>query len=414
MRRGIHAAGRVNQNHNLSTTKQRSKQMTKRIALIAPSLSVADAAQNNADHLFELCGGNTGNFAFVFALHQLLSPHADVLPWEVDAETVKRRYDVIVFACANQLGLHTDLGWLADHLSAMDRPIIAVGLGAQADDTSRPVELTAGTRRWLDVIADSAPSSAPNIGVRGLYTQSQLQLLGHAARGAVIGCPSNLINPSPALGRSIELKFAAAAIERVAVPAGLHHWQDLQCIEEWLADLVESCSGTYVAQSEIDMIRLARDEADAIAPDILEQLRIYIRPKLSTADLVRWMRRYATTFIDAASWMDAMRKFDFVVGPRFHGVMLGIQAGVPGAVIAHDSRTFELCQTMGIPVRDHKEITDKFGIHDLRSMFPFDGAAYDQKRATLAQTLANMFSHAGIGTSLAHLEGIGEKRAAAA
>jgi polysaccharide pyruvyl transferase WcaK-like protein len=126
------------------------------------------------------------------------------------------------------------------------------------------------------------------------------------------------------------------------------------------------------------------------------------------------MRRYATTFIDAASWMDAMRKFDFVVGPRFHGVMLGIQAGVPGAVIAHDSRTLELCQTMVIPVRDHKDIPDKFGIRDLRSMFPFDGAAYDQKRATLARTLASMFSHAGIVTSLAHLEGIGEKQAAAA
>jgi polysaccharide pyruvyl transferase WcaK-like protein len=223
-----------------------------------------------------------------------------------------------------------------------------------------------------------------------------------------------LINPDPALGRSIERRYAAEVIDRVAVPAGLHLWPGLQRIEEWLADLVESCSGTYVAQSEIDMIRLARDEAAAIAPNVLEQLRAYIRPKLSTPDFVRWTRRYATTFIDAASWMDAMRKFDFVVGPRFHGVMLGIQAGVPGAVIAHDSRTFELCQTMGIPVRDHKEIQDKFGIGDLRSMFPFDGAAYDQKRATLAHTLANMFSHAGIVTSLAHLEGIGEKQAAAA
>jgi hypothetical protein len=374
-----------------------------RIALIAPSLSVADAAQNNADHLFRLCGGNTGNFAFVFALHQLLSPNADVLPWDVDPETVRERYDAVVFACANQLGPHTDLGWLANRLSAMRRPILAVGLGAQTLDTSLPLELTAGTRRWLDVIADSAPSSAPNIGVRGLYTQSQLELLGHAARGAIIGCPSNFINPDLALGRSIERRCASHAIERVAVPAGLHLWPSLQRIEEWLADMVESCTGLYVAQSEIDMIRLARDEPDSISPDVLEQLRGYIRPKLSTAEFVRWMRRFATTFIDAASWMDAMRKFDFVVGPRFHGVMLALQAGVPGAVIAHDSRTFELCQTMGIPVRDHKDITEAFGIRDLTSMFPFDGAAYDEKRAKLARTLASMFSHAGIVTSLPHL-----------
>ena len=371
-----------------------------RIALIAPSMSVPDAAQSDTDHLFKLCGGNTGNFAFVFALHKLLSPNVDILTWDADPAMVKERYDAIVFACANQLGPHTDLGWLANRLSAMGRPILAIGLGAQTLDTSQPLELTAGTRRWVDVIADSAPSSAPNIGVRGLYTQSQLEILGHAARGAVIGCPSNFINPDPALGKSIEKRWATQTIERVAVPAGLQLWPSLQHIEEWLADIVETCNGVYVAQSEVDMLRMARDEFHSMAPDVIEQLRSYIRPKLNTADFVRWARRYATTFIDAASWMDAMRKFDFVVGPRFHGVMLAIQAGIPGAVIAHDSRTFELCQTIGIPVRDHMDIKEEFGIHDLSSMFSFDGNAYDQKRATLARMLGSMFSHAGIMTSL--------------
>jgi hypothetical protein len=57
-----------------------------------------------------LCGGNTGNFAFVFALHQLLSPDVDVVSWEANPEMVREKYDAIVFACANQLGPHTDLG----------------------------------------------------------------------------------------------------------------------------------------------------------------------------------------------------------------------------------------------------------------------------------------------------------------
>src|ERR1700745_3762137 len=85
-----------------------------RVALIAPSLSVTDAFSENAEHLFRLCGGNTGNFAFVCALHQLLSPDVDVVSWDVNPELVKEKYDAVVFACANQLGPHTDLGWLAD------------------------------------------------------------------------------------------------------------------------------------------------------------------------------------------------------------------------------------------------------------------------------------------------------------
>jgi len=366
-----------------------------RIALIAPALTVSDAFHSSADHLFKRCGGNTGNFAFVFALHQLLSPNVDVVPWEADPDAIRERYDLIVFACANQLGPHTDLGWLAERLDKMDRPILAIGLGAQAASTAREVELTAGTRRWVEVIAAHAPSSAPNIGVRGSYTLSQLERLGFRDNSVVIGCPSNFMNPSTALGQTIADKYHRA-IERVAVPAGLQLWPGLQAIENSLADIVEQCAGLYIAQSEIDMIRLARDEADAIAPEELERLRAYIRPKLSTAEFIRWARRYAAAFIDAASWTDAMRKFDFVTGPRFHGVMMAIQAGVPGGVIAHDSRTFELCQTIGIPVRDHKELTEPFTMKDLPAMFPFDGVAYDRKRAQLARTLADMLQSAGI------------------
>jgi len=182
----------------------------------------------------------------------------------------------------------------------------------------------------------------------------------------------------------------------VAVPAGLHLWPSLQRIEASLADLVEACSGIYVAQSEIDMIRLARDEADSVAPDVLEKIRAYVRPRLTTMEFVQWMRRYAVTYIDAPSWIDSMRKFDFVVGPRFHGVMLGVQAGIPGGVIAHDSRTLELCNTMGLPVCLHHALDHKFTIQDLKTIFKCDWVAYDERRRDLARTLTHLFSAANL------------------
>jgi hypothetical protein len=384
-----------------------------RVALMASALTVPDASYRSADHLFTLSGGNTGNCAFVFGLQQILSPDVDVVPWNIEPEVVKERYDIIVFACANQLGPHTDLRWMADRLGQMDRPIIAVGLGAQAKTTSHDVELTDGTRRWLDVIAAHAPSSAPNIGARGAYTLSQLERLGHGKRSTVIGCPSNFINPDATLGQTIAQKYQRDT-DRVAVPAGLHYWPNLRRLEQCLADIVESCNGIYIAQSELDMVRLARDEWEAIAPDVLQIMRAHIRPSLDTADFLSWIRRYAVTFIDAASWLDAMRKFDFVVGPRFHGVMLGIQAGVPGAVISHDSRTFELCQTVGIPVRDYAELPERFTIEDVKAMFPFDGAAYDRQRAKLARVLADMMIRAGITLTAPNLNVIAAAPATAA
>ena len=38
-----------------------ARQKPQRIALMAPSYSIPDAFCQNSDHLFKLCGGNTGN-----------------------------------------------------------------------------------------------------------------------------------------------------------------------------------------------------------------------------------------------------------------------------------------------------------------------------------------------------------------
>ena len=386
-----------------------------RVALIAPSLSVTDAFSENAEHLFKLCGGNTGNFAFVFALHQLLSPDVDVVSWEANPDMVKEKYDAVVFACANQLGPHTDLGWLADRLVAMDRPIVAIGLGAQTLDTTQPIEVTDGTRRWLDVIADHAPSSAPNIGVRGAYTLSQVERLGHRAKAVIVGCPSNFIN-SNALARPVDRAEACRRQHRADRSA-----RRASSMAGPAAD--RRASGRHGGELFRTLRRAVRTRHDTAGtrrsrmrsrPMFWKKSACMCarssRPRSSSAGCVDMARR----FIDAASWIDAMRKFDFVVGPRFHGVMLAVQAGVPGGVIAHDSRTFELCQTMGIPVRHYSELKENFSIQDLKSMFPFDGAAYDQRRAALAQTMAEMFSHAGIAGNWRHFRIIENNRAAAA
>ena len=95
----------------------------------------------------------------------------------------------------------------------------------------------------------------------------------------------------------------------------------------------------------------------------------------------------------------SMRNFDFVVGPRFHGVMLAMQAGTPGGVIAHDSRTHEMCETMEIPVRMHSDMPARFLPSDLTALFPFQTAAYDHRRSELAGRYADMLIAAGIEPS---------------
>ena len=98
----------------------------------------------------------------------------------------------------------------------------------------------------------------------------------------------------------------------------------------------------------------------------------------------------------AGSWLDAMRGFDFAVGARIHGVLLPIQAGVPGGVVAHDSRTLELCQTMGVPVRLPQEIPAGLTPKDLPGLFEFDVAAYAATRERLRRVYVEFLRGCGI------------------
>ena len=293
---------------------------------------------------------------------------------------------------------------LADMLDQASLPIVAIGLGAQAKDLQSRVELTAGTKRWLQVVAAHAPSGGPNIGVRGEFSRQQVERYGAGDRAAITGCPSNLINTDPGLPAKLGEKYRSAKFERIAVPAGLQLWPQLKAAEQALADLVELTSGLYVAQSELDMIRLARGEFDRIELKTLGILRDYIRPKLSHDEFRTWCNRYAICFNDAASWMESMRKFDFVVGPRFHGVMLAMQAGSPGGVVAHDSRTFEMCETMNIPVCKHHDLPARIDAEALRSLFVFDPLAYERKRTELGRRYADILRSAGIEPSAGVVE----------
>lgn len=371
-----------------------------KVALIAPQLWVHESFCHSSDHLFRKSGANTGNFAFVHALWSHLAPHVEIFPWEASPAMIRDRCDIIVMACANQLGPHSNLEQLAVTFERAKLPILAIGLGAQAQELGATVELTAGTRRWLDVIAAHAPTTAPNIGLRGEFSRQLVELNGHRDRAIVTGCPSNLINPDPSLGNRIDERHRRGRIERVAVPAGLHHWAKLAKLERLLADIVEQTSGLYIAQSEIDMIRMARGEWDNMDDATFHSLRNYVRPSLSDDDFRLWCKRHASCFIDAASWMESMRTFDFVAGPRFHGVMLAIQAGTPGGVIAHDSRTLEMCETMVIPVRMHDNMPASFAASDLPSLFEFEAAAYDRRRSELAGRFVDMLMAAGVTPSV--------------
>ena len=366
-----------------------------RIGLLSPPRRYEDAFLSNAEQLFNCSSNNLGNFAFAEALFRHLAPAA-VTHWFVPREQARERFDILALAAANQLGAHNDLGNFAKHLENIGLPLVVVGLGAQAESLESPVDLPPGTERWARTLAALAPGKAPNIGVRGEFSLRTLEKLGLGEHAVVIGCPSNFLNDRPDYYAVLRARVEKPRIDRLCVAAGNPYVPSVRHLEARLAQLVAATCGAYVAQAELDMVRFARGEGERSDPEAREAIRRFVAPELSHDELAVWRQRHAMCFSDATSWMDAMRNFDFALGARFHGVMLAVQAGTPGGVLAHDSRPREMCRTMAIPARQAEETPADFRLDDIRRRFAFDVEQFATTRERLRGTYVDLLRGCGI------------------
>jgi hypothetical protein len=367
-----------------------------RIGLLAPERRYEDSFLTRSEPLFDASGANLGNFAFVEAIWRHLAPEVTIMPWGVAAGEARERADILVLAAANQLGAHNDLGEFATHLESIGLPLVVVGLGAQAESLHSPVNLPTGTERWARVLAALAPSSAPNIGLRGEFTARVMERLGLGDHAVVTGCPSNFLNDSPDFYATLKSRVEKRRIDRLCVAAGSPHFASVRHLEARLAQLVTATGGVYVAQADLDMVRFARGESEASAPEERERIHGFVAPHLSAPEVEIWRQRHAMCFSDATSWMEVMRSCDFAVGARFHGVMLAVQAGSPGGVIAHDSRTQELARTMALPARQAQDMPRDFDLADLGRLFAFDVGAYAATRERLRGVYVDLLRGCGL------------------
>ncbi|MYE10859.1 MAG: polysaccharide pyruvyl transferase family protein [Gammaproteobacteria bacterium] len=348
--------------------------------------SIPEAASLSSKEIYRLAGRNTGNFVFTAAIRSQVANWGDPPNVALRAASARlgEKGGICVIPGANKLGPHMDMGAAAEVLQNARTPVVTVSLGAQSNVDYRVPEIPEGTLRWVKAIADRRWGSVENIGVRGDFPRRVLAAYGFD-RVRVIGCPSFFLNPTDRLGELIA-RNAAAMPTRVAVAAGGPGRRHLSRIESSLAQIVTETAGAYICQAPFTMVALARGDFGALSEAELEACREYVDGATSISAFTSWIRRHARVFFDVWTWMEFLRGFDFVVGTRIHGVLMGIQVGVPGICVVSDSRTRELCETMDIPhvlSRDHRDGLDRV---ELMGLFreQFDAGRFDSKRRRLA------------------------------
>lgn len=336
---------------------------------------------------YGLTGQNTGNLAFHYAINKILGGDQQVLPWDAPVGDVNATGKIGVIPCANQLGPHADYSALGARFSELDIPLVAIGLGAQTDSQYKEIpQVPEGTLNWVRQIALRSPVGAPNIGVRGPFTLKVLAEYGLAESAIVTGCPTLFLSPEPKLGEKIRAR-AERKFDRIAVASGHQGWKHLAKLESTLCRLADRTGGTCIAQSPYEMVALGRGEAADLPEKELAACRDYCCPAMDLPDFVQWSRQYFRSFFNVSEWMECLRGHDFIIGTRIHGVMLGLQAGIPGLCLVHDSRTREMCETMMVPYVMAGQVINGVPLDSLRQLFVFDAEKFDENRRTLAKRL---------------------------
>ncbi|ODT61559.1 MULTISPECIES: polysaccharide pyruvyl transferase family protein [Paracoccus] len=370
-----------------------------RIGLLWESPDCGMYATSDFDTLYRKIGHNNGNLAFVHAVRTQIEGEILHFPWHTQAAVLNERCDVVVIPCANQLGKHTDLGGLAKLLKGVTRPVVAIGLGAQAREFGADVELSEGTRAWLDeLIENGRRHGIQNIYTRGPYTTEQIRKLTGAETQAG-GCPSHFMNPNPDLGMRIATQWATNPLpRRIAVAGGHESWRDTRKIEQQLIGLMmdPQFPGCYIVQSMGAMIRISRGDFDKIEPDKLDRIHKHTVPHYTADEFRQWALNYARSYYDVTAWMDELRRHDLLIGPRFHGAQLAIQAERMACTVTIDTRTEEMCRETGVPFLRAADLTFPLTRTTLKEAIKFDGAAYDSHRAGKAARYVAFLQAAGL------------------
>jgi hypothetical protein len=318
--------------------------MTRQILLRSPKSPFETTSAETALSK-NLLGHNSGNLVFLETAYKILDTRdAEITPdrfaaYKMGADEINERFDVYVIPLANafRATFGASLARLTKVLEGLKIPVVVLGAGLQA-----PLPYVSGTPRRFDegvkAFAKAVLDRSASIGVRGEYTQDYLQRLGFRDV-EVIGCPSmyyrgdQLSVTKRVPGLTPESRIAINLTRRVSdmAPIVASHVEKYPNLE-------------YIAQENETLRLLLWHE------DVFDSPPDYPMPSRVDHPLIRDDK--TRLFLDPWPWLEYMRGFEFSFGNRIHGNIVGLLAGTPSYVIAHDTRTLELARYFQIPHRE--------------------------------------------------------------
>ncbi len=364
------------------------KELPPQRAALVEIFNVASVDPSDFEALLEACGDNFGNEITKGACSDVLSEEPlPAFPLLADgAASAAADHDILVIPASNFISAASDMGPFATYLERTDLPVLIMGLGAQASKeamaTGEKIPLLPGTLRFLKIISERCAS----IGVRGEFTADQLRLHG-IQNVTIIGCPSFYAKPGSLL-RAFKPELPPVSRDEFrfqfsSTPSMLKDASRREALLRFHRDAWDQ-GGDFVIQNEIEMLR-GRRPGPANLADRLVVARWFGCTRAEEVRELLTSRCYASADVDA--WRKKSGGYHFSIGPRFHGNMIALQAGVPALLLNHDSRTDELGRALNLPMADMTSLRHGVNVYnaylETRSQNGFEVACREKIAAFL-------------------------------
>lgn len=267
-------------------------------------------------------------------------------PTEGQIASYKGNYDFFMVRASNFL--HNDMDWLhaIDVLEQVQIPVYAVGVGAQSSDRG-VYKLTGKNLRFWQIVSERSAV----IGVRGAFTADVLAASGiHNVE--IVGCPSmfrtrqrelNIRKPDKIERLAFSIRREVGATYAADAAFYRHKQRSLLLQAARMFDVTVSIHGELEEKAFF-----YKDEAG------MERAReIFKREQWFTPETRNEMEQLYLNklffFLKVNEYDDFIRRQDFALGYRVHGILPGLANGIPGIMINYDSRSTELANTHAIP-----------------------------------------------------------------
>ncbi|WP_333825802.1 polysaccharide pyruvyl transferase family protein [Pinisolibacter sp.] len=359
--------------------------------------------------MLKVLGNNSGNLMFQYATTRILDGemvHLGLSEVDYTDREALKGVEFVVFPAANHLRLGADWTGLNNFLAGTRRRLIIFGLGAQSPKIGGEAETIAAlkadphVRRMVDIFRDQAAF----VSVRGEYSRQVCEALG-LPDVRVLGCPSALLNPDPTIGRKMEARLKELAARDTPPRFGLTAAAPFEIsgdpvkrdLERRLFSWLAGSDGVYVQQSGgQNAIDASNGRWFRISSQVRASIAAILAPDMDLNDFWAFMARAGRFYTSAPQWIHDNAKMEMFIGTRLHGNMAAIAAGTPGVIVAHDSRTDELANTMLLPRIGIAQVEAARDLHDALARIEFDGAAFDRWRASVARELIAALGALGI------------------